>query len=52
LLGSPLPVLRIAPLKLFEDIVGDMVSCALDETGIVVEQFADWLFEIERATDH
>ena len=36
---------------LFEDVIGDVVWGAFDEVGVIVEQLADRLFELERAAD-
>jgi len=47
LLRAPLAVFGVPPQQLFEDVIGDMVGGALDETRVIVEKFTHGLFELD-----
>src|SRR5260370_23434598 len=42
---APLPVVLVPPEHFLQDGIDDVVGVALDEPGIVFEQFVDGLFE-------
>jgi hypothetical protein len=42
---APLPVVLISPEHFLQDGIDDVVGVALDEPGIIFEQFVDRLFE-------